>query len=103
MPPQADLDDVIDEMIERAPLCLLVGRPDDPDIIGPFATYEEVTAFVAAFPERCRRAELRVMISPEIERLSILREEEIAAIKHRADLAAHRALESLMRDVLRDD
>jgi hypothetical protein len=37
--------DPVEDALERAPWCLLVPIPDfgftDPDIIGPFATYEE--------------------------------------------------------------
>lgn len=51
---------------EHAPCCLLVptGYPTDPDIIGPFDTYEDAKAFTEAHPEICREAFIRCMATP---------------------------------------
>ena len=55
--------------IEHAPYCLQVptGYPTDPDIIGPFDTYEDAEAFTEAHPERCREANIRCMATPASE------------------------------------
>ena len=47
--------------MEHAPYCLHVptGHPTDPDLIGPFDTYEYAKAFTEAHPERCREAYIR--------------------------------------------
>ena len=52
--------------LEQAPFCLLVptGYPADPDILGPFDTYEDAKAFTEAHPERCREAYIRCMATP---------------------------------------
>jgi hypothetical protein len=48
---------------EHAPCCILLstGYPTDPDIIGPFDTYEDAKAFTEAHPATCREATIRCM------------------------------------------
>ena len=55
--------------MEHAPWCLQVstGYPTDPDIIGPFDTYEDAKAFTEAHPERCWGAYIRCMATPAFE------------------------------------
>ena len=55
--------------MEHAPCCLQVptGYPTDPDIIGPFDTYEDAKAFTEAHPERCWGAYIRCMATPAFE------------------------------------
>ena len=55
--------------LEHAPFCiqLSTGYPTDPDLIGPFDTYEDAKAFTEAHPERCRGAYIRTMITPAFE------------------------------------
>ena len=55
--------------LEHAPYCLQVptGYPTDPDLIGPFDTYEDAKAFTEAHPERCREAHIRCMATPAFE------------------------------------
>jgi hypothetical protein len=62
-------DNPSDIEIERAPFCLQVptGDPTDPDLIGPFDTYEDAEAFAEAHPERCREAYFRCMATPALE------------------------------------
>jgi hypothetical protein len=52
--------------LEHVPFCLLVptGYPADPDILGPFDTYQDAKAFTEAHPERCREAYIRCMATP---------------------------------------
>ena len=52
--------------------CLQVptGDPTDPDLIGPFDTYEDAKAFIEAHPGRCRKASFRYTITPALEILS---------------------------------
>jgi hypothetical protein len=54
---------------EHASWCLQVPTddPTDPDLIGPFDTYEDAKAFIAAHPERCREASFRCMATPAFE------------------------------------
>ena len=68
--------------IEHAPYCLQVptGYPTDPDLIGPFDTYEDAKAFTEAHPERCREAHIRCMATPAFE---ILCELEFKAYRAR--------------------
>ena len=58
--------------LEHAPFCLQLptGYPADPDLIGPFDTYEDAKAFTEAHPERCGGADIRTMITPAFEILS---------------------------------
>ncbi len=53
----------------HAPWCLQVptGWPTDPDLIGPFDTYEDAEAFTEAHPERCREANIRCLATPAYE------------------------------------
>ena len=55
--------------MEHAPWCLQVstGYPTDPDIIGPFDTYEDAKAFTEAHPERCWGAYIRCIATPAFE------------------------------------
>jgi hypothetical protein len=57
--------------MELAPCCVQVqtGYPTDPDIIGPFDTYEDAKAFTEAHPERCKEAYIRCMGTPAFESL----------------------------------
>jgi len=48
-------------------LVRLIGYPTDPDLIGPFDTYEDAKAFTEAHPERCREAYIRCMATPAFE------------------------------------
>ena len=56
--------DPVEDALERAPWCLLVTIADfgftDPDIIGPFATYEEAHNWSLSYPG----AIIRTMITP---------------------------------------
>jgi hypothetical protein len=54
---------------EHASWCLHVptGDPTDPDLIGPFDTYDDAKAFTEAHPERCREARIRCMGTPASE------------------------------------
>ena len=54
---------------EHASWCLQVptGDPTDPDLIGPFDTYEDAKAFTEAHPERCKQASFRCMATPALE------------------------------------
>jgi hypothetical protein len=54
---------------EHASWCLQVptGDPTDPDLIGPFDTYQDAKAFTEAHPERCREARFRCMATPALE------------------------------------
>ena len=54
--------------------------PTDPDLIGPFDTYEDAKAFTEAHPERCREADFRCMATPAFE---VLCEHEINADRAR--------------------
>ena len=61
--------DPSEDALERAPWCLLVpdeNDPSDPDIIGPFTTYEEAVAWAASYPNPT----IRTMRSPEFEILA---------------------------------
>ena len=55
--------------LEHASDRLLVpnGYPTDPDVIGPFDTYEDAKAFAEAYPERCKEAYFRCMGTPAFE------------------------------------
>ena len=68
--------------LEHAPWCLQVptGHPADPDLIGPFDTYEDAKAFTEAHPERCRKAYIRCLATPAVE---ILCEHEDKAYRAR--------------------
>ena len=68
--------------MEHASYCLQVptGYPTDPDLIGPFDTYEDAKAFTEAHPERCREADIRCMATPAVE---ILCEHEFKADRAR--------------------
>jgi len=57
--------------MEHASWCLQVptGDPTDPDLIGPFDTYEDAKAFTEAHPERCREAYFRCLAPPAVELL----------------------------------
>jgi hypothetical protein len=75
-----DLDPV-EDALERSPWCLLVrtGYPDDPDIIGPFSSYDEAKIWSRTYPG----AVVRKMASPEFEVLLRRECEEIEAWKRR--------------------
>jgi hypothetical protein len=76
--------DPVERAFERAPWCILIPAMSlpqgheleavawaDPDIIGPFSTFEEAKAFVVRYPERCKRCDLRLMSTPETEALCV--------------------------------
>ena len=75
-----DLDPV-EVALERSPWCLLVptGYPDDPDIIGPFISFEEAKAWSWTYPG----AVVRKMASLELEVLIRRESEEAEAWKRR--------------------
>jgi hypothetical protein len=78
MPDDPNLDPV-EDALNRSPWCLLVptGYPDDPDIIGPFTSYEETEIWALTY----RGAEIRKMVSVEVEVLLRRECEEIEAWK----------------------
>ena len=55
--------------IEHFPYCLQLptGYPTDPDLTGPFDTYEDAKAFTEANPERYGEAYIRCMATPASE------------------------------------
>ncbi|MET3838578.1 hypothetical protein [Bradyrhizobium sp. OAE829] len=57
---------------ELAPHCILLptGYPTDPDIVGPFDTYEDAKAFTEAHPATCREGTIRCMATPAFEILA---------------------------------
>jgi hypothetical protein len=52
--------------LEHASYCLQVptGHPTEPDLIGPFDTYEDAKAFTEAHPESCGEAYIRCLATP---------------------------------------
>jgi hypothetical protein len=73
-----DLDPV-EYALERAPWCLLVptGYPDDPDIIGPFNSFEEAEIWSRTYPGSV----VRKMVSVELEVLHRRERDEIEALQ----------------------
>ena len=71
--------DPVEDALDRSPWCLLVptGYPDDPNIIGPFASFEEAKIWSRTHPG----AVVRKMASPEFESLVRRESEEIEARK----------------------
>jgi hypothetical protein len=71
--------DPVEDALERSPWCVLVatGYPDDPDIIGPFASYEEAQIWSLAYP----RSAIRKMASAEFVALQRRELDEIEASK----------------------
>jgi hypothetical protein len=69
--------DPVEDALERAPWCLLVptGYPGDPNIIGPFNSYEEANIWSQTYPD----AVVRKMASPEYVVLQRGEDEEIEA------------------------
>jgi hypothetical protein len=61
--------DPSEEVLDRAAHCVLVPTdyPADPDIIGPFATYEEAEEWAQMF----EGGKVRVMAPPELVVLSV--------------------------------
>ena len=53
---------------EHASWCLLVpsGYPTDPNLFGPFDTYDDAKAFTEAHPEKCREADVRCFATPAV-------------------------------------
>jgi hypothetical protein len=70
-------EDPVQDALDRSPWCLLVpiGDPDDPDIIGPFVSYEEAEIWSRIYAGAC----IRKMASPELEVLLRRECEEIEA------------------------
>jgi hypothetical protein len=70
----------VEDALARSQLCLLVPTecPDDPDIIGPFTSYEEAKIWSQTFPG----AEVRKMASPEYVVLDRLEHDEVEALKN---------------------
>ena len=75
--------DPVENALERSPWCLLVPTdcPGDPDIIGPFISYEEAKTWLGDYPG----AVLRKMASPEFHVLLRHEWEEIEASKRPYD------------------
>ena len=73
-PVQGSMDDPTWVALQRCPWCLVVptGYPDDPDIIGPFTSFEEAKIWSRAYPE----AFVRTIASPEFVILCRADEEE---------------------------
>jgi hypothetical protein len=71
--------DPIEDALERSPWCLVVPTdcPDDPDIIGPFTSFEEAKIWSQIYPD----AVIRKMVSRELEILHRRESEEIEAWK----------------------
>ena len=69
--------DPIEDALKRCQWCLVVPTdcPDDPNIIGPFTTFEEARIWLRAYPD----AIVRIMASPEFEALCRAESEEIEA------------------------
>ena len=63
-PVQGSMDDPTEVALQRCPWCLVVptGYPDDPDIIGPFTSFEEAIIWSRAYPE----AFVRTIAKPRI-------------------------------------
>jgi hypothetical protein len=61
-------EDLTEPNMERAPWCLLVQTddPDDPDIVGPFATYEEAKSWAENY-YALGGVDIRAMCTPEAE------------------------------------
>ena len=74
--------DPVEDALERSPWCLLVptGYPDDPDIIGPFTSYEEAKIWSRTYPG----ADVRKMASPEFEVLVRREWEEVRSLERTA-------------------
>ena len=73
-PVQGSMDDPTEVALQRCPWCLVVptGYPDDPDIIGPFTSFEEAQIWSRDYPE----AFVRTIASPEFVILCRADEEE---------------------------
>jgi hypothetical protein len=70
--------DPIEDALQRCPWCLLVPTGyDEPDIIGPFTSYEEAEIWSQIYPD----AVIRTMVSRELEILHRRESEEIEALK----------------------
>jgi len=68
----------IEDALQRSPWCLLVpAGSDEPDVIGPFTSYEEVEIWSQIYPD----AGIRKMVSRELEILHRRESEEIEAWK----------------------
>ena len=52
-PVQGSMDDPTEVALQRCPYCLVVptGYPDDPDIIGPFTSFEEAQIWSRGYPK----------------------------------------------------
>jgi len=70
-------EEAAEAALERAGWCLLVPteHPEDPDIIGPFAAYEEAANWALSYPD----CTIRKMITPEFEVLHRRERQEDAA------------------------
>jgi hypothetical protein len=68
--------DPLEDALERAPWCLIVPIPEfgftDPEVIGPFASYEDARNWSLSYPD----AILRIMQTPEYVVLSRRQEED---------------------------
>ena len=89
--------------MEHAPWCLQLptGYPADPDLIGPFDTYEDAKAFTEAHPERCRKAYFRCLATPAVEILCEHQSSLSGALRRRArsgERCAEAALGAAGRD-----
>jgi hypothetical protein len=79
--------DEIEVGVELSPWCLLVPTEDDddPDIVGPFATGDEAERWQKEHGGRYLKAEIRKMVTPEIETMCCreveARRQEIRKVK----------------------
>ena len=73
-PVQGSMDDPTEVALQRCPWCLVVPTdcPDDPDIIGPFTSFEEAQIWSRDYPE----AFVQTLASPEFVILCRADEEE---------------------------
>jgi hypothetical protein len=56
--------DPIEDALRRSPWCLLVPTDyDEPDIIGPFTSFEEAKIWSQTYPD----AVFRLMVNPELD------------------------------------
>lgn len=71
--------DPVEDALKRCPWCLLVPTdcPDDPNIIGPFDSFEEAETWSRSYPYSFAR----LLVSPEVEILIRRESEEIEALE----------------------
>ena len=69
-PVQGSMDDPTEVALQRCPWCLVVptGYPDDPDIIGPFTSFEEAQIWSRDYPEGFVRTLAKPRICDSVSR-----------------------------------